>query len=65
MKLGQVYLHDGKPPSNIMQNPGIIFKNLKSTEPTALENGSQKLSLSVTDTSQLELSYILHAWWLR
>ena len=40
MKLGQVYLYDGKPPSNIMQTPSIIFKNSKSTEHTALENGS-------------------------
>ena len=40
MKLGQVYIQDGKPPSNIMQIPSIIFKNSKSTEPTALENGS-------------------------
>ena len=47
MKLGQVYLHDGKPPSSVMQTPSIIFKNSKSTEHTALENGSANVSLSL------------------
>lgn len=34
-----VYFRDRKPPCNIKQAPSIIFKNSKSTEPTALENG--------------------------
>lgn len=34
-----VYFRDGKPPRNIKQVPSIIFKNSKSAEPTALENG--------------------------
>lgn len=40
MKLGNVNLQDGKPPSNIVQTPSIIFKTSASTAPTALEDGS-------------------------
>lgn len=58
MKLGNVYLQDGKPPSNIVQTPSIIFKNSASRHPQLWKMALQKLSLSVTDASQLQLSYI-------
>lgn len=56
-----VYFQDGKPPSDIKQSPSIIFKNSKSTEPTALENGF--IEATITSYWHITTRVILYLVW--
>lgn len=56
-----VYFREVKPPRNIKQAPSIIFKNSKSTKPTALE--SDFVEAIITSYWHITTRVILYVIW--